>query len=197
MSNVDLWSGTFGDDYTVRCDKDYSPRTPFFGGIMALTKAMTILEVGCNTGQNLDIIAQCLPTPSNAWGCDVNQRALNISHIRHKEINTVKCSGFDLPFRDSYFDLVFTAGVLIHQPPSEVETMMQEIIRVSGRYVLAIEYANDIFEEIPYRGNSSALFRGPYGDIYEKKHGLRLVEYGFLEKGEGFDDTNFWLLSKR
>jgi ubiquinone/menaquinone biosynthesis C-methylase UbiE len=145
----------------------------------------------------LDIIAQHLPTYGNAWGCDVNQKALNISHIRHKEINAVKCSGFNLPFRDDYFDLVFTAGVLIHQSPSEVEVMMQEIIRTSGKYVLALEYANDIFEEIPYRGNKDALFRGPYGDIYEKKYGLRLVEYGHMGKEEGFDDINFWLLSKR
>lgn len=196
MSNVDLWAGSFGDDYTVRCDRDYTPRTKFWGDIIYNTKAKNVLEVGCNTGQNLDLISEYLPKPDNAWGCDVNRKALNVCHVRHKELNVVRCSGFDLPFRDNYFDLVFTAGVLIHQPPSEVEVMMQEIIRVSSRFVLALEYSNDIFEEIPYRDKVGALFMGPYGDIYEKKYGLRPVDYGFLVKESGFDAVNYWLLSK-
>jgi spore coat polysaccharide biosynthesis protein SpsF len=197
MSNVDLWAGTFGDEYSVRCDRDYSPRDKFWGEMIRNTKTRIILEVGCNTGQNLSLIAEYLPHRNNAWGCDVNQRALDICHIRHKEINAVKCSGFALPFKDDYFDMVFTAGVLIHQQPSEVETMMQEIIRVSGRYVLALEYANDTFKEIPYRGQDHTLFKGPYGDIYEKKYGLKLITSGFLTKETAFDDITFWLLCKR
>lgn len=194
MSNVDLWAGSFGDDYTVRCEKDYTPRMKFWGDIIYRTKIKSVLEVGCNTGQNIGLISEYLPT--FAWGCDVNQKAINTLHVRHKELNAVRCSGFDLPFKDDYFDLVFTAGVLIHQSPSEVEIMMQEIIRVSNKFVLAMEYGNDIFEEIPYRGQNGALFRGPYGDIYEKKYGLRLVDHGFVKKEEGWDDLNFWLFSK-
>ena len=197
MSNVDLWSGQFGDDYTTRCEKDYSPRNKFWGDVICRTKIRNVLEIGCNTGQNLDIIGEYLPKRSCAWGCDVNQKALNVLHVRHKDINAVKCSGFDLPFRDDYFDLVFTAGVLIHQQPSEIDIMMQEIIRVSHNYVLAMEYAGEIFEEIPYRGKESALFRGPYGDVYEKKYGLRLINSGILSKEDGWDDLYFWLLSKK
>lgn len=197
MSNVDLWESSFGDSYTVRCDKDYSPRNKFWGDIICRTQVKRVLEVGCNTGQNLDIIAGYLPKPdNNAWGCDVNRMALSLCRTRHGDLNVVKCSGFDLPFKDNYFDLVFTAGVLIHQKPSEVEIMMQEIIRVSHHYVLALEYGNDIFDEIPYRGNDGSLFKGPYGEVYEKKYGLRLINTGFLGKGDGFDDLTFWLLSK-
>jgi pseudaminic acid biosynthesis-associated methylase len=197
VSNADLWAGQFGDDYTARCDKDYSPRHKFWGDIIYKAKIRTVLEVGCNTGQNIDIISDYLPSRSNAWGCDVNQKALDLLHERHKELNAVKCSGFDLPFRDEYFDMVFTAGVLIHQQPSEIDIMMQEIIRVSHRYVLCMEYYSDIFEEVPYRGKESALFKGPYGDVYEKKYGLKLIDTGFMGKGEGFDDLTWHLLSRR
>lgn len=196
MSNDALWSGTFGNEYTVRNEFDYSPRRKFWGDIMYLTEAKSVLEVGCNTGNNLECIVDYLPRRQNAWGVDVNYRAIDMAHVRHKEINCVLASAYDLPFRDDYFDLVFTCGVLIHQTPDEVDIVMQEIIRTSAHYVLAVEYANDIFLEIPYRGNTGVLFKGPYGDIYEKKYGLRMIKSGRLGKEEGFDDTTWWLLSK-
>lgn len=150
-----------------------------------------VLEVGCNTGMNLG----SLPAGSELWGIDVNQRAVNIARVRHKEANIIRGSGFDIPFRDAYFDFVFTAGVLIHQPPDEVELMMQEIMRVSGQFVMAVEYYSEMFEEVPYRGKDAALFKGPFGDIYEKKYGMRMVKTWNLGKREGFDDCRAWLLS--
>ena len=196
MSNEQIWAGQFGDDYTARCDKDYTPRIKFWGDIIYKTRIKNVLEVGCGAGQNIDIISKFLPRKSNAWGCDVNQKALRILRQRHNELNAVSCSGFDIPFKDEWFDLVFTAGVLIHQKPAEVDVMIQEIIRVSRQYVLAMEYANDIFEEVPYRGQKEALFRGPFGDLYEKKYGLKLIDTGFVNKEAGFDDLTWWLLSK-
>ena len=196
MSNEVLWAETFGDDYTVRNDRDYDPRRTFFMELFYKCQIGNVLEVGCNTGMNLDLIAQALPSEHYAWGCDVNRRALNTLHIRHKELNGVYASGFDLPFRDDYFDLVFTCGVLIHQKPEEVETMMQEIIRVSGRYVLAMEYDSPQFEEIPYSNQKESLFKGPYGEIYEKRYGLRLIETRKLGKEDGFDNVTSWLFAK-
>jgi ubiquinone/menaquinone biosynthesis C-methylase UbiE len=191
-----LWYGTFGDEYTVRNEGDYSLRKSFWDKILKITNPRTVLEIGCNTGMNLDIIAQRILEDFSVWGCDVNYPSVNLCHIRHKEVNCVVCSGYDLPFRDGYFDLVFTAGVLIHQKPEEVDKLMQEIIRISGKWVLAIEYDADIFEEIPYRKQSRALFRGPYGQIYETKYGLRLITQGVVGKDESFDDCTWWLLSK-
>jgi len=197
VSNEALWAGQFGDDYTVRCDKDYSPRIKFWGDIVYKAKFKNVLEVGCGGGQNISLLAKYLPAPSNAWGCDINQRALTGLRTKYRELNAVRCSAFDLPFRDDYFDMVFTAGVLIHQKPEEVDIVMQEIIRCSNRYVLCMEYDNPIFEEIHYRGKAGALFRGPYGDVYEKKYGLKLIDKGFAGKEDGFDDLTVHLLSKR
>lgn len=196
MSNEQTWEGQFGNDYTSRCDIDYSPRKKFWGDLFYLIKPRNVLEVGCGAGQNLDIISDYLPHKTGAWGCDINLKAINLLHSRHKSLNAVKCSGFDLPFKDDMFDLVFTVGVLIHQRPEEVDVMMQEIIRVSKKHVLSMEYENEIFLEIPYRGKTEALFRGPYGDIYEKKYGLRLVTSGLAKKEDGFDNLGWKLLSK-
>ncbi len=195
MSNEDIWSGSFGDEYVVRCDKDYTPRRRFLGKIIKETQAKSVLEVGCGAGQNLDLISDFIPK-KNIWGVDVNQKALDVCHIRKRAINVCNVSGFDLPFKDNYFDLVFTAGVLIHQKPQEVDSMIQEMIRVSGDFVLAMEYYNEFFVEIPYRNKEGSLFKGPYGELIANKYGLRLLEQGFIGKEEEWDDLTWWLFSK-
>ena len=191
MSNEAMWAESFGDEYTVRNDVKMDGRVKFFTELSNRYKFKRVLEVGCNIGTNLQHLGD-----SEKWGCDVNRKALTILHSRHQHINAVCHSGYDIPFKDDFFDLVFTCGVLIHQKPSEVERMMQEIIRVSSHYVLAMEYGAPTFEEIPYRGNKEALFKGPYGSVYEGRYGLRLVETGFLGKEAGFDNVTTWLFSK-
>jgi pseudaminic acid biosynthesis-associated methylase len=196
VSNIELWEGSFGDEYVVRNDADFTPRREFFLDLFGRYPIDSILEVGCNNGMNLDIISETLMSANNAWGCDVNQKALNLLHTRHKELNAVWCSGYELPFKDYFFDCVMTCGVLIHQRPQEVESMMQEIMRVSSKYVLCMEYANDQFEEIPYRGNPEALFKGPYGSIYQNRYGMKLKETGFLDSSKGFDRITYWMLAR-
>ena len=189
MSNEALWSQTFGDEYTVRNDKDYSPRTEFFRNLLLRYPAESILEVGCNQGMNLDLIG------GRQYGCDVNPGAVRMCHTRHPDLNVICCSGYVLPFQSDFFDLVFTCGVLIHQRPNEVVQMMEEVERVSRKYVLAMEYAAEAFEEIPYRGQKEALFKGPYGEMY-KSLGLHLIATGFLGLEQGFDSVTFWMFEK-
>lgn len=186
MSNEQLWEGTFGDQYTVRNDVDM-PRADWWHRVCQRYDFANVLEVGCNVGHNLRDIAQYLDEPSLAWGMDINSQALKLAKQRYPDINFVRASGLDIPFRDQYFDMVFTAGVLIHQTPETVQSMMQEIIRVSAKYVMSIEYESDVFEEIPYRGQSGALFKGPWGEVYEKRYGLRLLEKVELGREHGFD----------
>lgn len=195
MKTEALWKNTFGDTYTERNDIDYGAREGFLGPLIKNYRVGSFLEVGCNTGMNLGIVSRYLMDPDKVWGVDVNHKAITTARSRHPNINTAFASGYDLPFRDDYFDMVFTAGVLIHQEPGEAEKMMQEIIRVSGEYVVALEYYSVQFENIPYRGND-LLWKGPYGEIYEQRYGLRLLEHDQLSKEEGWDNVDVWILSK-
>jgi hypothetical protein len=104
----------------------------------------------------------------------------------------------DLPFRDAWFDLAFTTGVLIHQPEASVHNVMTEIVRVSRRYVLCGEYYAPQVVEVAYRGQSRALFKRDYGRLYvENFPSLRLVDEGFLGRDDGWDEINWWLFEKR
>jgi hypothetical protein len=91
------------------------------------------------------------------------------------------------------YELVFTSGVLIHVAPNDLPAFMKAIVHASADYVLAIEYAADKEEEIPYRGQHRALWKRPYGKLYEQM-GLTLALQG--DAGAGFDRCQFWLLRK-
>jgi ubiquinone/menaquinone biosynthesis C-methylase UbiE len=66
---------------------------------------------------------------------------------------------FDLPFKNEYFDLVFSAGVLIHIPPDHLPEALREIYRVSKRYLLSIEYFAEQETVIHYRGHEDLLWK--------------------------------------
>ena len=73
---------------------------------------MKILEVGSNVGNQL----LCLQEMGfkSLYGIELQNYAVELSKSRTKRINIIEGSAFDIPFKDSYFDLVFTSGVLIH-----------------------------------------------------------------------------------
>ncbi len=87
-------------------------------------------------------------------------------------------SAFELPFKDNYFDLVMTNGVLIHLAPADIGVAMQEIVRVSKNYVMGFEYFSDQpYEQLAYRGNSEKMWKTDFAKQYlQQTSGLNLVE---------------------
>ena len=148
-----------------------------------------ILEVGCGVGHNLGYLI------GPRYGVDVNENALAVARGRVPIAQLVVAEATALPYSDGTFGLVFTCGLLIHLDPMACRRAMTEIIRVSSKYVLAIEYASDVEGEVPYRGQRGALWKRPYGALYEVM-GLDDVGHGFLGKDRGFDDCTWWMLRK-
>ena len=149
-------------------------------------------EVGCNAGWNLSAIRRASPDVA-LHGVEVNGRA-------YRQARAAGIVGLHnapaleiLRFYESEFDLVFTAGVLIHVAPAEIEATMRAIVNASADYVLAVEYAADKEEEVEYRGEHRALWKRPYGELYQRM-GLTLVDEG--DAGPGFDRCHYWLLRK-
>ena len=70
---------------------------------------------------------------------------------------------FDILYKEKYFDLVLTAGVLIHIDPKDLIKALSEIFRVSKKYYLMLEYNEDYkkFKQIPYR-NNVGLWKGNF-----------------------------------
>lgn len=194
----ELWAGEFGDDYVERNRDAESGRREFWARHLEQLQVGSVLEVGCNIGGNLRWIAELLG-PENVAGIDVNEKALAILRENVPGVDARLARGAELPFEDGAFDLVFTTGVLIHQDPEEtLEPMMREIVRCAGRYVMAGEYDAPELTEVPYRGQSGALFKQDYGALYQRLFpSLEFVETGFLSEREGrWDDLTYWFLRK-
>lgn len=191
MNTEQLWASDFGTAYTARNRVDWQKRVPFWRSILDQTNPRSAVEFGCNAGWNLRAIrsiSEMIPL----IGVDVNEEA-------RLEAVDAGFSVLNKPITETHFlkdfDLAFTAGVLIHVQPADLGDAMDAIIRASRRHVLAVEYAADKETEIPYRGQRDALWKRPFGAMYEAK-GLKLIDQGFVSKSDGFDDCTYWLMQK-
>jgi pseudaminic acid biosynthesis-associated methylase len=191
-----LWGGDFGDEYVQRNIEAAKPRAPFWNTLLDKIQVTRALEVGCNVGGNLVWLAERLPA-DGVYGVDINRKAL--AHLRNvvPNVNALHSPARTLPFRDGFFDLTFTMGVLIHQPPETLPLVMSEIVRCSRRYVLCGEYFAPEPTEVAYRGQTGALFKRDFGGYYQQLFPeLRQLDTGFLGKDQGWDDVTYWLFEK-
>lgn len=191
-----LWEGEFGDAYTDRNQEAGESRAPFWEQIVKEFSVNCILEVGCNLGGNLRWLASHL-SPQNLYGVDINLKAIQELHRGLPHVNAFYSQARELPFRDRWFDLVFTMGVLIHQPPETLPIVMAEIVRCANRYVLCGEYFSSEPETVTYRGEIDALFKRDFGSFYQELFpDLILRKKGFLSKADGWDDVTYWIFEK-
>jgi pseudaminic acid biosynthesis-associated methylase len=199
-----LWRSEFGDAYIDRnavADTHLAALTRSWTRILASTLGRppkTIFEGGANIGLNLRALrrltdARFLALEPNA---KARQRLLDDQIVEPGDVIDGLLSGIDLP--DGAADLSFTSGVLIHVPPRDLLASVSELVRVSRRYVVCIEYFADKPVEVPYRGQTEALFKRDFGGFYlEHFPELRVLDYGFLWKPmSGLDNLTWQLFEK-
>lgn len=193
----ELWAGDHGDEYIDRNWDEYSKRGPWWQAMIAKTHPTRVLEVGCNVGGNLRYIAAEAPD-AQIYGIDINRKALNLVPQFVPNGNFMLEHANDLPFRDGWFDFVYTMGVLIHQPDESIKTVMSEIVRVSSKYVMAGEVYAPERNSIPYRGIPESFIGRDYGSIYQEiAPKLTLVDTGEMGKDQDFDTLRYWLFEKK
>jgi pseudaminic acid biosynthesis-associated methylase len=197
VNPLEIWEGEFGKAYTDRNEIDWHTRLPAFQQMLDGLLIKRVLEVGCNRGHNLICLARILGEGSDIVGVEPNRYALEIARASSVNVGVLYGHAFDLPFKDGYFDLVFTARVLIHIPLGDLPLALSEIYRVSKRYILAIEYFAQEETVVHYRGYDNLLWKRDFLRHYQSQFPeLTLVRSGFLTSEDGFDKTHWWLLEK-
>lgn len=197
MQQLDVWRGDFGRAYTDRNIEDWNLRLPAFREMLEGLTLPRVLEVGCNRGHNLVALSELLGDSSEVVGVEPNPYAQQLARTFSSKVGVLQGNVFDLPFKDGFFDLAFTAGVLIHIPLADLPRALAEIYRVSRRYVLAMEYFAEEETPIPYQGRTDLLWKRNFFAQYQTQFpDLRLVREGFYGKDRGFDRTTWWLLEK-
>jgi pseudaminic acid biosynthesis-associated methylase len=191
------WQGEFGNAYTDRNVIDWRVRAPAFKEALDGFAIHRVLEVGCNRGHNLCALAEILAEDAEIFGIEPNAHALAVARTASGKINAISGNVFDLPFKDAYFDLALTVGVLIHISPDQLAKAIQEIARVSRRYILVAEYYSEADTAIEYRGRDDLLWKRDFQKHYQSTvANLKLVRNGYWGAEEGFDRTHWWFFEK-
>jgi len=205
----EIWKSIFGKDYTDRNIFNKSELDNFYHNLYGVTRAemnqrfigdldksAKILEVGSNVGNQLI----CLQEMGfiNLYGIELQEYAVELSKQSTKGINIIQGSAFDIPFKDNFFDLVFTSGVLIHIAPDNLKIVMSEIVRCSKKFIWGFEYYADELTEINYRGNTNILWKTNYAKLYLVNfHNLELIKKeNYKQTGTDNIDQMFLLKKK-
>lgn len=210
---IKKWSSGFGNEYQGRNASSWPSiknRARLFGDIFqAMENAnkanpspqpfpASVIEVGGGCGDNLraiDMIYERSRAPVKLMSCDPNEAARKAM----ADVATVLPGDLSqLPYSDDSADMVFTSGVLIHVPPAELDRALSEIHRVAKRWILSIEYFNNVPEEIRYRGNDGMMWRRDWGEAWMEKYpDLKCIGYGFCwRRATGLDQLTWFLFSK-
>lgn len=172
-----MWMGKFGKDYTERNTMTIAEfdealkkkigvtKSEIFAELFSgLTNISRILEVGCNIGNNVRLISQM--GEWEVYGLEPQANAIDFAREHDRKNHYFPGNAFDIPFRDGYFDVVFTAGVLIHISPKDLTKALGEIIRVCGRYIMGYEYFSNQNQEIAYHGQLGLLWKRNFAQTF-------------------------------
>ena len=205
----EVWNGEFGEKYTDRnimspdeldqlCIDNYGiSRTELNKEVLDKLNVDIILEVGCNVGNQLLLLKMMGYT--NLWGIELQEYAVEIARKRTSGINIAKGSAFDIPYKNKFFDLVFTSGVLIHISPDDIDKVLIEIYRCTNKYIWGFEYYNpEGYQMVDYRGADSLLWKTDFAKLFlDKFPDLRIV-YKKIIKYKNNDNLDImYLLEKR
>lgn len=196
-NQLDKWKGDFGNRYTERNDFDWRKRVRPFGKMLRNLDIKKILEIGCNRGYNLKAIKESRKREVDVSGIEPNTNALKIARSSSTEIDFVEGNAYNIPFENKSFELCLTSGVLIHIPPEKINKAIDEIYRVSKKYILSIEYYSEEEEKIEYRGEEDMLWKRDFCRLYKSRfQNLSIMRKGYWGPEDGFDRCHWWLLKK-
>lgn len=194
------WDGKFGKEYTKRnidAKNNYSISRSKLNKLFldGLDKNIYILEVGCNIGNQL-IALQRMGFKS-LYGIDVQHEAVELSKDKSKNINIIYGSAFDIPFKDGFFDLVFTSGLLIHISPDDISSVLSEIYRCTNKFIWGLEYFDNKYTEIVYRNEHDLLWKADFTHLYlDAFSDLRLIREDKLKYPDNNNIDSMFLLEK-
>jgi pseudaminic acid biosynthesis-associated methylase len=208
-SQMSIWAEQFGRDYTDRNSLALQELDALYKKNYGVTRrqlnkrflndipfAASILEVGCNIGNQLSMLSQL--GYSRLSGIELQHYALLRAQQRLRNVHLIAASALEIPFADNSFDVVFTSGVLIHIAPPDLPQAMAEIYRCTRKYIWGLEYYASETSEVQYRGHNSLLWKADYARLYlERFMDLGLSRCERLLYPDGDKEDRMFLLQKK
>ncbi len=205
----EMWRGEFGSQYSERnllsppdLDQVYQrnygvTRTALNRRFLAdIPRSASILEVGCNLGNQLILLHQM--GFENLNGIEIHEEIVKKAQSRVPWARVIEGSVLKIPLEDASFDLVFTSGLLIHIAPQNLPVAMNEIYRCAKSWIWGFEYHSPQMTEVLYRGESELLWKADYVRLYtESFPDLELVSEQKLSYLENDNVDSMFLLRRK
>lgn len=184
-----VWKTKFGEEYNLRNVFDNKGLDDVYVSDIGITRTSMnedfigfldrksrILEVGCNIGIQLVNLQEI--GFENLYGIELQPHAVELARQRTKGINIIQGTAYDIPFKDNFFDMVFSNRVLIHMNPDHIHGALKEIYRTSGKYIYGSEYfAEELTEIKGYHGETNIAWKRDFAGEYKKLFpGLKLLK---------------------
>lgn len=177
-----LWRGNFGEQYTER--NTFASLEEFnqiYVDRFGLTKAeliqrslgdliyndARILEVGANVGYQLLNLQKA--GFKRLFGVEIQREAIEKGKAYHKNIDIVEGTALDVPFKDEFFDLVFTETLLIHISPNNLNKALDEIYRCTRKFIWGFEYFSELDIEVEYHGHAQMVWKANFSQKFLRR----------------------------
>ena len=135
---------------------------------------------------------------NSLYGIELQSYAVELSKSRTKNINIIQGSAFDIPYRNGFFDLVFTSGVLIHIAPEDIPKVIDEMYRCTRKYIWCSEYYADVYTQVHYRGHEDLLWKTDFSGLFQKQfRDLRLVKEEHIKYLNDDNIDTMFLIEKK
>jgi ubiquinone/menaquinone biosynthesis C-methylase UbiE len=95
-----------------------------------------VLEVGANFGREL----KHLEGFAKLYGIDISSEKISRAKAYIPDGIFRVADASKIPYANSRFEMVYSSGVFAHSSPEKIKSIMDEIYRVSSKYVLLVEY---------------------------------------------------------
>lgn len=200
----EFWMGDFGTNYLNRnntietVNELYKKQTGitvekiFNNFFDKINRECTIIELGCNIGLNLSILNKM--GFKNLTGLEINETAFSLAKKNNPDINFINSSIENFETTETY-DLVYTAGVLIHINPDTLPLIITKMNHLSKKYIFGFEYYSDNLVEIKYRNHDNSCWKQNFPELIKKLNPFlkTIKEEKFQYKDENICDIAYLL----
>lgn len=131
MSSLNFWN-----KYAEEFQSNYNEEMAKFIRDLALSlRASSVLEIGCSAGNDLKLFSGNF----GVEGIDQSEVAIDLAKKNLPSFRFKVALPTSIPYDDSSIDFVFTRNLLNYVENGNVEKILEEMYRVSKKYILNIE----------------------------------------------------------
>jgi SAM-dependent methyltransferase len=126
----------------------------------------SVLEVGCGYGRITRKVYDAFRKPTVALDLSPHQVENARRLCGARPIDLRVGSIFSLPFPDESQDLVLVSEVLMHLPPAEITSALEEVLRVAKRHVVHVDWREEPYGGFREAGSPPYCFEHDYARLY-------------------------------